>query len=152
MLDESDYTITLVDRGITLLGGIHEEDYVETFTINNPTGYLSNEKLTLYADEDIRQTFWTNDICGNNTRVLILGDSYMQQFLMDDLAESFYETIELWVWTSNTIASDIVSIVEEYKPDIVIYEKAEREPAYLSDMVMAAQQINEICGIDNTLQ
>lgn len=144
ILDESAYEIQKCDQGATISGGIHKEDYVETFTLKNPTGCLTNEKLTLYGEFDNRQTFWTNDLCGNDTTVLICGDSYMQSFLMDDLAESFYQTIELWASTM----SDITTIVEEYEPDIVIYEKAEREPAYTVDIVNAANKILETDHMD----
>lgn len=140
VLNEDDYIIEDVDQGATLLGGIHQEDVVETFTVKDPKGKKTNEKLTMCKDADNRQSYWTNEVCGNNTKVLIFGDSYIQSFLMDDLAESFHDTIELWAWT----VADLPAIIDEYKPDIVIYEKAEREPAYTSDLISAAQKIAEV--------
>lgn len=139
VLSEDDYNITLTDQGNTILGGIHLPEMVEDFKLKEPHAKMTNDKFTLYAGADYRQTYWTNESSDNDLRVLICGDSYIYSFFIDDLAESFYETIELWAWTSG----DIVNVINEYQPDIFIYEKAEREPAFVTDMVSAAQKIRE---------
>ena len=121
ILQESDYRISKKDVGSTLFGGIHEIDYQEVFEIKNPKAVLSNEKLTLYA-EDPSHSFFVNEKAGNDTRVLVLGDSYFNNFVIDDLAESFHETIIIW----NSYIKDVQNILDEYQPDIVIIEAAER--------------------------
>ena len=121
ILEESDYDITITDQGRTVFGGIHKEDELEDFKIKNPQAVLTNEKLTVYADEK-SHSFYTNEHAGNKTRLLILGDSYFNSFILDDIAESFYETILIW----GDYDSDIKTILDAYDPDIVIIENAER--------------------------
>ncbi|MBR4588364.1 MAG: hypothetical protein IKO30_08635 [Lachnospiraceae bacterium] len=139
VLTEDDYDITMTDQGNTILGGIHFEEYAQDYKLKEPHAYQTPEKFTLYKDADYRQTYWTNDDSDNDIKVLICGDSYIYSFFIDDMAESFKETIELWAWTSG----DIINVINEYKPDILIYEKAEREPAFACDMVWAAEKIKE---------
>ena len=121
ILQESDYNITITDQGSTLFGGIHRSDYLERFDIIEPKASLTNEKLELYA-EDQRHKFYTNNYIGNNTRLLVIGDSYFNNFLIDDLAESFHEVIIIW----GDYLYDFQHIIDEYNPDIVIVEAAER--------------------------
>ena len=121
VLKESDYNITVTDQGSTLFGGIHKEDMLEKFEIKEPKATLSNEKLSLYA-EDYRHRFFTNKYVDNDTRILVVGDSYFDSFILDDIAESFYETLIIW----GDYSKDIGNIIEEYNPDIVISENAER--------------------------
>ncbi len=121
VLDENDYNLTVKDQGTTLFGGIHKKDMLEDFEIKNPKAVLTNEKLTLYAD-DQRHLFYTNRDAGNDTRLLVIGDSYFGSFLMDDIAESFYETVLIW----GDYNGNIGNIIEEYDADIVIIENAER--------------------------
>lgn len=121
VLQESDYTITMPDQGEVLFGGIHEVDYIEEFTINDPKAVLTNNKLTFLADDE-RHRYFTNDFADNDTRLLIIGDSYFQGYIVDDIAESFHETIMLW----GNFLDDLQPIVEAYDPDIVVVEAAER--------------------------
>ena len=58
----------------------------------------------------------------NDTCLLIIGDSYFESFIVDDLAESFHETVLIW----GDYLSDYKAIVDEYSPDIIIIEAAER--------------------------
>ena len=121
VLQESDYNITRPDQGSTLFGGIHEVDYIENFEIKNTKAVLTNDKLTLYSD-DQRHRFYTNNAVDNKTRILVLGDSYFNSFILDDIAESFYETIIIW----GDYLSDFQNIIDTYNADIVIVENAER--------------------------
>lgn len=121
ILQESDYDITETDQGSTIFGGIHKVCMLENFTIKNPQAYRTDEKLTLLG-EDPRHSFWTNDRVDNDTRVLILGDSYINSFIRDDIAESFHETIMIW----GDYSSNFIQMIEEFEPDIVIIENAER--------------------------
>lgn len=121
ILNETDYNISIVDMGSTLFGGIHKECMLENFEIKDPKAQLTNEKLTLFNDDN-RHRFFTNTSVKNKTRVLVLGDSYFNSFILDDIAESFYETLIIW----GDYTSSFEEIIEEYKPDILIVENAER--------------------------
>ena len=121
VLQEEDYDIATVDQGTTLFGGIHRIELLENFQIKNPAAVLTNEKLTLYS-EDQRHRFFTNDRVDNDTRLLIIGDSYFDSFLLDDLAESFHEVLIIW----GDYLGDFQHVVDEYDADIVIVEAAER--------------------------
>ena len=121
VLQESDYNITTPDQGATLFGGIHRVDNIEDFEIKNAKAILTNEKLTLYSDDE-RHRFFTNNEVDNGTRLLIIGDSYFDAFIIDDLAESFYETIIIW----GDYLSNLQNIIDTYDADIVIVEAAER--------------------------
>lgn len=121
VLNEDGYNITLNDMGSTLFGGIHKECMLESFQIINPQAYLTNEKLTAHSD-DHRHRFFTNNSVDNKTRVLVLGDSYIDSFILDDIAESFYETLII----RGDYTPDFKETIDAYQPDIVIVENAER--------------------------
>ena len=72
--------------------------------------------------EDERHSIWINKDAGNDTRLLLMCDSYINSFIVEDFAESFSE---VWlVWGDYT--KDLDKVIELYNPDIVIYECAER--------------------------
>lgn len=121
VLTENSYNITMTDQGSLLFGGIHKEELLENFEIKEPKAVLTNEKLTVYSDDE-RHRFYTNDAVDNNTRLLIIGDSYFGSYILDDLAESFYETIIIWA----DYCEDIQTIIDTYDADIIVYESAER--------------------------
>ena len=121
VLGEEDYNLTFKDQGSTLFGGIHFAEDIEEFEIKNPAAVLTNEKLT-FLGEDKLHRYYTNDVVDNDVRLLILGDSYFADFLLDDLAESFHEVLIIWA----DYIMDIPQIMEVYKPDIVVLECAER--------------------------
>lgn len=120
-MQESDYIITTPDQGNTVFGGIHKEDFIENFQIKEQKATLTNEKLILYAD-DPRHQYYTNESVDNRTRLLVIGDSYFGTFIMDDIAESFYETIIV----RTDYLSDFQEIIDVYDADIVVIEAAER--------------------------
>lgn len=121
VLQEEDYNLTLRDLGYTVSGCIHEISYEECFDLLKPKAVQDNDRLTLYSG-DYRHCYYVNDAVDNNTRILIIGDSYFKTFIVDDLAESFHETVLIW----GDYLSDYKAIVDEYNPDIVIVEAAER--------------------------
>lgn len=121
VLQENDYNITETDQGVTLFGGIHKQCILENFELKNPQAYLTNEKLSLYSDIPTHR-FFTNDSVNNDTRLLILGDSYFNSFIVDDIAESFYETVIIW----GDYCGNLGDIVDAYEPDIIVVENAER--------------------------
>lgn len=122
ILKEEDYHISINDMGITLNGFIHEEDMLEEFTIKNPKAKkVENEVLGPFA-EDQRHSVWVNPYVDNDTKLLLVCDSYINSYIVEDFAESYSE---VWlIWGNYTEQMD--ELIEMYSPDIVIYECAER--------------------------
>lgn len=120
-LGEDDYDIQIEDLGENMYGGIHEVDMLESFTIKNPKSYVTNEKLGSYT-KDNRHFCCTNDQVDNDTRVLIIGNSYFRWYIADDIRESFHEVI--YIWTD--YLRDLKNIIDTYNADIVIIQNAER--------------------------
>ena len=142
VLGEEDYNITTPDQGRVLFGGIHRVDRIENFELKEPKAVLTNEKLTLHSD-DQRHRFFTNDAVDNDTRLLLLGDSYFNSYIVDDLAESFHETIIIW----GTYLTDFQHIIDAYDADIVIVENAERADR-TGSMIKAAKAIQKAAAAD----
>lgn len=63
-----------------------------------------------------------NPNVGNDTKVLIVGDSYIDSYLLDSLAENFVRTYMIW----GDYTRGMPQMIEVCRPDIVIYECAER--------------------------
>lgn len=123
VLEEQDYEITLTDQGSTLFGGIHKEDYLENFAIRNPKAYQTDEAPAWLSRWAYRSRLvYFNDSVNNNDTLLILGDSYFDNFLYDDFAESFSKVVLVW----GDYSSEFSSIVDYYDPTIVVVENAER--------------------------
>lgn len=57
----------------------------------------------------------------NDLKILLVGDSFIRQFIKDDIAESFSCTLSI-DWMNIMILDEVV---EEYKPDIVVLECAQ---------------------------
>lgn len=122
VLTEKDYKITTTDQGLYLYGSIHKEDLLERFDLKNPKGKLTQDKITL-GKEDPRTLFYTNDEVDNDSRIVLVGDSYFYFYILDDIAESFHETVFIW----GDHLGDIKDIIADYHPDILVIENAERE-------------------------
>lgn len=138
-LTEDDFEIGTEDVGNTLLGHIHEEDYVETFVFKDKVNIeRDNSLLTLYAD-DVNCSCWVNYDLEDGDILLVIGDSYTNQFLLPYYIQSFKRV----VFIQGNHASELYDIVNEYKPDIVIHEHAERTEAYRY-MISAAARIKEM--------
>lgn len=126
VLDEADYAICIVDNGKTYNKYIHQEDLLETFTIKQPQAVKEDmadiEEFETKWSEDIRHSVWKNPNAGTDKKLLLMCDSYINSFIVEDFSESF---AEVWlVWGDYT--ADFCEVVDAYHPDIVIYECAER--------------------------
>lgn len=65
--------------------------------------------------------YYVNSNCDNDLKIMVVGDSYIRQFLKEDIAESFSETLSIdWINLTN-----LDRILEIYEPDIVVFESAE---------------------------
>ena len=122
VLKDEDFNISIADIGQTVSGTIHFENKSEIFSLKEDNSYSTPEKFNEQSD-DFRSVYLTNEKCENNKKILILGDSYIHAFILNDIGQSFYETILLWKWN----ISNIKELIEEYHPDIILYEQAERE-------------------------
>lgn len=122
ILEEDDYNITITDRGLTLNGFIHKEDILETFFVKEPKAIMVDKAVMGKFSNESRHGAWINSDVNNDTKLLLVCDSYITGYIVKDIAESFSE---VWcIWTQYT--KDMETIVEMYNPDIVIYESAER--------------------------
>lgn len=143
ILSEADFDIVMKDVGLTILGGIHKDDYIESFSLKNsshPHSDLSH--LTLFSD-DLNSNYYLNDHVDNKEVLLIVGDSYIKDFLLPYFAESFYKVI----FIQGNHMDELFNIVEEYKPSIVIHESAERTYAYRY-VIKASEVIKEKIGLE----
>ena len=138
VLTEEDYDITVTDQGSTLFGGIHKKDYLEKFEIKNPQAYHTEEEpkwLSPWANKS--RLVYYNDSVDNKDTLMILGDSYFDNYLYDDFAESFYKVVLIW----GDYGENLVEIAEYYKPTIIIVENAERVER-TGGIIKAAQEID----------
>ncbi len=143
VLQEDDYNITTPDQGRTLFGGIHCVDNIENFEIKNAKAVLTNEKLTSYSDDN-RHRYFTNNEVDNDTCLLVIGDSYFNSFIIDDLAESFHETIMIW----GDFLPDVQSVIDAYNADIVVVEAAERVDR-TNDIIKGVTVMKEKAATEN---
>lgn len=122
VLQEADYEIATYNAGITLNKVVHEDDFIESFTIRDPRAQKVDKSVMGKWAEDIRHSAWKNPEAGSDAKLLLMCDSYINSYIVADLAESFSE---VWlVWGDHT--GDLPELTEVYQPDVVIYECAER--------------------------
>lgn len=118
VLTEQDYDISYETNN----GPKGKSEQVEVFAIKAPKAQKSDVAVMGQWAEDHRHSVWKNPNAENDKRLLLMGDSYFNNYLIDDIAESFSE---VWlVWGDYT--ASLPEIVDMYDPDIVIYECAER--------------------------
>lgn len=127
VLTEDDFEITLNDQGKYMLGAIHEEDIEELFELKDPKAYQTDEQpifLSSFADKG--RYIYVNDYVDNEDTLVILGDSYFEYFVFPYMAESFHKT----VYMLGPYTEELETIIDYYKPTIIISENAERAPRY----------------------
>lgn len=143
VLTEDDFDITTEDVGETFFGKIHEPDYEEVFKLKNPHAASVNEKLEYFPDGGIREHagYYENNSVGNDTKVLILGDSYFHDYgILTYLAESFH-TVIMFNGTAAYGEGNLFNLINAYKPNIVIFENAERCSYRFDEMKDIAKQV-----------
>ena len=122
VLQEKDYDITIVDTGVTLNNVIHESDYVEAFEIQDPKA--TKQETSFFQsrfEEWERHSQWLNPSVEHDTRLMLMCDSFIKHYTVEDFAESFPE-VGL-IWSDYFLMMDVA--VDHYKPDIVVYETVE---------------------------
>lgn len=126
VLREEDYEISIYNAGITLNDVIHEDDFIEQFVIRDPQAVkVEDSFLETEFGYDFytgRHGVWVNPSVENGKRLLIMGDSYIQESILDDFAESFSEVGMVWA----DHVRKLPYITQVFQPDIVIFESAER--------------------------
>lgn len=122
VLYEDDYSIDICDQGKYLKGDIHFEDYQEAFALKNPMAEKTDAAALQQFANDVRHSAWINPNASNDTKVLIVGDSYIDSYLLDSLAESFSQTYMIW----GDYTNEMEAMIDICQPDIVICECAER--------------------------
>ena len=137
VLEPEDYDIEPVDMGTTLYGGIHERDVQPCYRIKNPGAVEDDLQITPL--EGTGHRIFTCDKAGNDEVVLIIGDSYVENYILDDIAESFGKTIFVW----GDYSDRFMDFVELYKPTIVINENAERCSYRFPMIVRMASEISK---------
>lgn len=121
VLQEEDYDITMYNCGMTLHDVIHEDDYVEWFEIQEPKAQRLENSYFEEIDKE-RHSQWVNPSLDNDTRMMLMCDSYIKYFILEDFAESFSEVGLIW----GDFTRMLPEAVDHYQPDIVIYECVER--------------------------
>lgn len=122
VLQEEDYNITIYDGGSTLNNVIHEVDYLEDFQIRDPKAQKLETSFFQDAfDEYERHSEWVNPSVEDDTRLMLMCDSYIKHFIVEDFAESFSEMGLIW----SDYFLEMGYAVDQFKPDIVVYETTE---------------------------
>ncbi len=65
--------------------------------------------------------YFINEACENDWKILVLGDSYIRQFLKEHIAEGFRETLSIDMIN----LPNLDKTLEIYDPDIVVFESSE---------------------------
>lgn len=124
ILKDKDYNIYYENRGYNLNGNIYNYDKYKKYEIINPKAKKIETSILGDLANDNRHSVYYNEEIDNQLKLLIMGDSYINSYLLDDFAESFKYTYMLW--NNYLIDDNIITLINSIKPDIVIIENAER--------------------------
>ncbi|MCR5773020.1 MAG: hypothetical protein K6G87_17485 [Butyrivibrio sp.] len=127
VLKEEDFDISLTDQGMSFYFGVSRENISEEFVLKNTSNVLCSNASDYYPSFAGYNTYYhTNEKVDNDTRCLVICNSFFINYLRDMISESFSETMFVW----GGIDPNIDKWIEDYKPDIVIYESAERYESF----------------------
>ena len=138
VLELEDYIINFEQKGYNLNGHFYHYDWLETFIVKDTQAKQISLKELGFLAFDERHSIYYNASSDNNLRLLILGDSYIESFLIDDLAESFEYTY--MVWNSHFSLEKLEELIQNVHPDIILLEDAKRVDI-TSKVVSMAQDI-----------
>lgn len=122
VLSDDDFNITYTDQGMTISSSLHQVDMEENFVMKERQNYLDQDVDMGTFGSDDRNHVWKNPSAASDKKILIYGDSYMNTYIIDYVAESFQET---WGIRLEHI-TEFDEAIKMAKPDIVILECAER--------------------------
>ena len=124
-MTEEDYRITRYTEKASLYGFLYPypEDSLR-YTMKDPKAEeLELDGLDPQGIVSYREYghYFVNEACGNDRKILVLGDSYIRQFLKEHIAEGFRETLSI----DMVNLPDLDKVLEIYEPDIVVFESSE---------------------------
>ena len=125
VLDKNDYNIENIEQSVSLYGYQYPySDISPEYRIKNPgaveiTDTTKKNWADLHVQDFIHE--YANNSSGNSLRILLVGDSYIRQFLKDDVAESFSYTLSI-DWSN---LGNLDSVIDRFHPDIVVLENTE---------------------------
>ena len=122
VLSDDDFNITYTDQGMTISSSLHQVDMEENFVMKERQNYLDQDVDMGTFGSDDRNHVWKYPSAASEKKILIYGDSYMNTYIIDYVAESFQET---WGIRLEHI-TEFDEAIKMAKPDIVILECAER--------------------------
>ena len=122
VLSDDDLNITYTDQGMTISTSLHQVDMEQNFVMKERQNYLDQDVDMGTFGSDDRNHVWKNSSAASDKKILIYGDSYMNTYIIDYVAESFQET---WGIRLEHI-TEFDEAIKMAKPDIVILECAER--------------------------
>ena len=125
VLQEDDFQIEMADEAMYQKYCKFTEDYQEQFTMKAPKSQLLGPDALGQWTQDEGNKAWKNSNVNSDAKVLLVCDSYFASYIADYFAESFSDLTMLRLIYENYIY-DLPEIVEDFKPDIVILECAER--------------------------
>jgi len=135
VLSEDDFDINITDQGWYFYGGLKLENYSEDFVLKEPKAKLVNN-VSYYYDLPYTENIYLyrNENAGNDSRLLIMGNSYTVGYILPYFAESFGEVL----WLHRSDCKDYFrECIECYNPDILLSQTAERYISY-SEMIRVA--------------
>ena len=141
VLDKNDYNIENIEQSVSLYGYQYPySDISPEYRIKNPgaveiTDTAKKNWADLHVQDFIHE--YANNSSGNSLRILLVGDSYIRQFLKDDVAESFSYTLSI-DWSN---LGNLDSVIDRFHPDIVVLENTEMMTGNVIDCVNRMQII-----------
>lgn len=139
VLDKNDYNIENIEQSVSLYGYQYPySDISPEYRIKNPgaveiTDTAKKNWADLHVQDFIHE--YANNSSGNSLRILLVGDSYIRQFLKDDVAESFSNTLSI-DWSN---LDNLDSVIDRFRPDIVVLENTEMMTGNVIDCVNRMQ-------------
>ena len=141
ILEENDYEIEQVQRETNLYGFSYPfEEYAPIYRIKKQmASEITDETQEKWAFLQYKEHTheYINPTCRNDLRMLLIGDSFIRQFIKDDIAEGFAHTLSV-DWLNISILDEVIAV---YQPDIVVFESAE---SALKDTVPLVLQLDFI--------
>ena len=130
-LTEDDFDITITDQGMEYHGGVKRANMSEDFALKDSVKkaqYLEGQAAKKYPSVPGDKSYnYVNPEAGNDTRTLVVCNSYIINYhIRQDIAQSFGETLFVW----SEVKADTAEWIEEFDPDVVIIESAERFEEY----------------------
>lgn len=125
VLTEEDFTIETVVRTTKLSNSILISENENVLVPRKAFTYDISEEIPEGSGLTKNSYFqkFTNTINKNMPKLLIVGDSFFQYYLLPYLTESFSE---VWFYRPDT-SEEIIKMTEIAQPDIVLYQGVERQ-------------------------